>query len=175
MLLAGVMRCSSEQTQVTELSTTTLMLVRTRNRMHPVTTFTKLPQGSSARSQTTRQVGKRPRIGRNATSGNKRSRTKTLRLEMMRDQVDGDGWIDTSAGNWWWFWRGLAREAFPAPGRKARGSRKLSEKRSRLARSFEGKRPEELERANNKVIESFVVLPGQAEADEAEGPALGSS
>ena len=74
-----------------------------------------------------------------------------------------------------WFWCGLTREAFPAPGRKARGSRKLSEKRSRVARSFEGQRPEELERANNKVIESFVVLPGQAEADEAEGPALGSS
>ena len=51
----------------------------------------------------------------------------------------------------------------------------MSEKRSRLARSFEGKRPEELERANNKVIVSAVVLPGQAEADEAEGPALGSS
>ena len=74
-----------------------------------------------------------------------------------------------------WFRCGLAREAFPAPGRKVRGSRKLSEKRSRLARSFEGKRPEELERANSKEIVSAVVLPGQAEADEAEGPALGSS
>ena len=40
-----------------------------------------------------------------------------------------------------------------------------------LARSFEGKRPEELECANLKVIASPVVLPGQAEADEAEGPA----
>ena len=58
--------------------------------------------------------------------------------------------------------------------RRALQSRKLSEKRSRLARSF-GKRPEELERANSKVIVSLVVLPGQAEADEAEGPALGSS
>ena len=44
-----------------------------------------------------------------------------------------------------------------------------------LARSFGGKRPEELERANPKVIESAVVLPGQAEADEAEGPAPGSA
>ena len=56
----------------------------------------------------------------------------------------------------------------------ALGSRKLSEKRLRLARSF-GKRPEELERANIKGIASVVVLPGQAEADEAEGPARGSS
>ena len=54
-------------------------------------------------------------------------------------------------------------------------SRKLSEKRlRRLARSF-GKRPEELERANSKEILSFVVLPSLAEADEAEGPARGSS
>ena len=44
----------------------------------------------------------------------------------------------------------------------------------RLARSF-GKRPEELERANLKVIASFVVLPGLAEADEAEGPARASA
>ena len=42
-----------------------------------------------------------------------------------------------------------------------------------LARSF-GKRPEELERANSKFIVSMVVLPGLAEADEAEGPARGS-
>ena len=32
-------------------------------------------------------------------------------------------------------------------------------------------RPEELERANIEVIVSFVVLPGLAEADEAERPA----
>ena len=59
----------------------------------------------------------------------------------------------------------------------ALGSRKLSEKRSRLrrlARSF-GKRPEELERANSKAIASPVVLPGLAEADEAEGPARASA
>ena len=62
------------------------------------------------------------------------------------------------------------------PGSRAKGAGKSQiEKRSRFARSFEGKRPEELERANNKVIASAVVLPGQAEADEAEGPARGSS
>ena len=44
-----------------------------------------------------------------------------------------------------------------------------------LARSFEGKHPKEFERAKLKVIVSFVVLPGLAEADKAEGPALGSS
>ena len=38
-----------------------------------------------------------------------------------------------------------------------------------------GERPEELERGNNKEIVSAVVLPGQAEADEAEGPARGSA
>ena len=53
----------------------------------------------------------------------------------------------------------------------------MSEKRSRLrrlARSF-GKRPEELERGNNKAIGFHVVLPGQAEADQAEGAARGSA
>ena len=43
-----------------------------------------------------------------------------------------------------------------------------------LARSFAGKRPEDLERANNKVIDSEVVFPSLAEADEAEFPAWGS-
>ena len=43
-----------------------------------------------------------------------------------------------------------------------------------LEASF-GKHPEELERANSKDIASPVVLPGLAEADEAEGPARGSS
>ena len=40
--------------------------------------------------------------------------------------------------------------------------------------SFPGNHPEELERGNNKLIVSLVVLPGQAEVDEAEGPARGS-
>ena len=39
--------------------------------------------------------------------------------------------------------------------------------------SFPGNHPEELERGNNKLIVSLVVLPGQAEVDEAEGPARG--
>ena len=43
------------------------------------------------------------------------------------------------------------------------------------ARHAAGECPEELERANSKVIVSVVVLPSQAEADEAEGPARGSS
>ena len=44
-----------------------------------------------------------------------------------------------------------------------------------MARSRDGKRPEELERANPKVIVSPVVLPGLAEADEAESPARASA
>ena len=40
-----------------------------------------------------------------------------------------------------------------------------------FGRSYEGERPEELECGNKKPMVSVVVLPGQAEADEAEGPA----
>ena len=54
-------------------------------------------------------------------------------------------------------------------------TRTRNEKRSQcLAHSF-AKRPEELERANTKGIACFVVLPGLAKADEAEGPDLGSA
>ena len=44
-----------------------------------------------------------------------------------------------------------------------------------LVRSFTGKRPEELERGNLKVITSAVVFPSLAEANEAEGPARRSA
>ena len=170
-------RSSSEHTQVTELSTTTLMLVRTRNRMHPVTTFTKpaehFPGGRAQGLKQHAKLASAPESEETpprATSARaqKHAPGDEARLGRRRRLHRHKRWQLV------WFWRGLAREAFPAPGRKARGGRKLSEKRSRLARAF-GKRPEELERANSKANASAVVVPGLAEADEAEGPALGSS
>ena len=47
-------------------------------------------------------------------------------------------------------------------------------KHSILARLLGGKRPEHLERGKGKEIISFVVLPGLAEADEAEAPGRAS-
>ena len=44
-----------------------------------------------------------------------------------------------------------------------------------LWRLLRGKRPEDLERGEEKEILSTVVLPGLAEADEAEAPAPGSA
>ena len=44
-----------------------------------------------------------------------------------------------------------------------------------VARLLRGKPPEELERRNVKTITSAVVLPGLADADEAEGLARGST
>ena len=49
---------------------------------------------------------------------------------------------------------------------------KIPENGTAVAHSF-GKHPEELEPGNIKVIVSEVVLPGLAEADEAEGPTQG--
>ena len=84
-----------------------------------------------------------------------------------RDQVwelYSDVWVDTNAN------------AAPEIGGVSDDAPPRSYPRRRpQTHSFGDKRSEELERANPEVIVSSMVLPGQAEADEAEGPAPGSA